>query len=67
MKEVFSYTGSYTKFYIYSHKGLFYLKHSKDSVTIAKSDDQNVLRAYIDGYERGHIAGRDTIQYNSVI
>jgi len=57
MKLEFSYSGSYAKLEIFSHRGTFYLK--KGDTTLAKSDDIKILRAYIDGFSLGSDTGAE--------
>lgn len=61
MKQEFSFSDGDMSFVIKSHAGFYYLKNEKTDKTIAKSDDQKTLRAYIDGYAKGKEAG--TIKY----
>lgn len=50
MKEVFSFSGSLMKFIILEHKGIFYLRKSKEGSNILKCDNINIAKAYIDGF-----------------
>jgi len=55
MKREFGYSEGDDELVIYSHAGLFYLKHGKQK--LARTDDIKVLKAYIDGFSHGKDVG----------
>lgn len=52
MKEVFSFSGSLMKFVILEHNGIFHLRKSPKETTILRSDNINIAKAYIDGFQK---------------